>query len=103
MRAASSHSEGTSVPSTGLSRPASARRVEVATSQVPGMFRHASPTSSKKAGKNPTFVSVSNMSEQAVRCAVHNASRGALISPTIMKSAGLPKTQCHEVFPHVSH
>ena len=64
---------------------------------------HASPPSSKKAGKNPTFTSMSNVLEQAVRHAVHNASHGAPISPTIMKSAGPSKTQCHEVFPHASH
>jgi len=67
---------------------------------MPGAFMHTLPPSSKKAGKNPTFMS---MSEQAVRRAVHNASRGALISPTIMKSAGPPKIQHHEVFPHASH
>ena len=72
-------------------------------SQVPGMFVHPLPPSSKKAGKNPTFMSVSNMLEQAMRCAVHNASHGALISPTIMKSAGSPKTQRHKVFPYASH
>jgi len=43
------------------------------------------------------------MLKQAVRHAVHNASCGAPISPTIMKSAGPSKTQCHKVFPHASH
>ena len=46
---------------------------------------------------------MSNVSEQAVRRAVHNASRGAFISPTIMKSAGSSKAQHHEVFQHASY
>ena len=103
MRAASTYSEGTSVPSTGLSRLASARRVEAATSQGPGAPMHVSPSSLKKAGKIPTFTSMSNVSEQAIQCAVHNASRGAFISPTIMKSAGSSKAQHHEVFQHASY
>jgi len=103
MRAASTYSEGTSVPSTSLSRLASARHVEAATSQGPGVPVHISPSSLKKAGKIPTFASVSNVSEQAVRHAVHNASCGAFISPTIMKSAGSSKAQHHEVFQHASY
>ena len=61
------------------------------------------PISLKKVGKNPVFASMSNVSEQAVRCAVHNASHRDHISPASMKSTGSQKTQHIEVLTHASY
>jgi len=68
-----------------------------------GAFMHEFPISSKKAGKNPTFASMSNVSEQAVRHAIHNTSHEDHISPASMKSTGSQKTQHIKVLTHASY
>ena len=98
---ASIHSEGTTVPSAGLLKPASARLIEQATSQASGLPSHISPQSSQRIGKQPAYGSVSDVSENVLQHAVHNASRGTHISPTSIKSAGSFKTQHYETKPQV--
>ena len=95
------HSEGTTVPLAGLSRPVLAQLIEQATSQASGLPSHISPQSSWRIGKQPAYGSVSDVSENVLQCAVHNTSRGTHISPTSIKSAGSFKTQHYKTKPQV--